>query len=149
MEITMGNRLLEIDGLPVKDAKKSIRLEIMREDIANARKKNPNCCAVAKACTRGLNVKAVKVHLTRLYLNTDGKCFTRYIVGGAMRSEIIAFDRGGKFQPGMYNLAVPDKTKALGYSKKSRSVRKDEKGKPKLIKTYTETKNIRATAQYR
>ena len=145
----MGHRLLEIDGLPVKDAKKSIRLEIMREDIANARKKDSNCCAVAKACKRGLSVKAVKVHLTRLYLNTDGKCFTRYIVGGAMRSEIIAFDRGGKFQPGLYNLGVPDKTKLLGYSKKSRSVRKDEKGKPKLIKTYTETKNIRATAQYR
>lgn len=145
----MGKRLLEIDGLPVKDAKKSIRLEIMREDIANARKKDSNCCAVAKACKRGLSVKAVKVHLTRLYLNTDGKCFTRYIVGGAMRSEIIAFDRGGKFQPGLYNLGVPDKTKLLGYSKKSRSVRKDEKGKPKLIKTYTETKNIRATAQYR
>ena len=145
----MGNRLLEIDGLPVKDAKKSIRLEIMREDIVNARKKNSNCCAVAKACTRGLNVKAVKVHLTRLYLNTDGKCFTRYIVSGAMRSEIIAFDRGGRFQPGSYNLGVPDKTKLLGYSKKSSSVRKDEKGQPKLIKTYTETKNIRATAQYR
>ena len=145
----MGKRLLEIDGLPVKDAKKSIRLEIMREDIANARKKDSNCCAVAKACKRGLSVKAVKVHLTRLYLNTDGKCFTRYIVGGAMRSEIIAFDRGGKFQPGLYNLGVPDKTKLLGYSKKSRSVRTDEKGKPKLIKTYTETKNIRATAQYR
>ena len=146
----MGNRLLEIDGLPVKDAKKSIRLEIMREDIANARKKDSNCCAVAKACTRGLNVKAVKVHLTRLYLNTDGKCFTRYIVGGAMRSEIIAFDRGGKFQPGLYNLGVPDKTKALGYAKVRKSkVKKNEKGKPKLIKTYTETKNIRATAQYR
>ena len=145
----MGNRLLEIDGLPVKDAKKSIRLEIMRDDIVNARKKDSTCCAVAKACKRGLSVKAVKVHLTRLYLNTDGKCFTRYIVGGAMRSEIIAFDRGGKFQPGIYNLAVPDKTKALGYSKKSRSVRKDEKGKPKLIKTYTETKNIRTSAQYR
>ena len=145
----MGNRLLEIDGLPVKDAKKSIRLEIMRDDIVNARKKDSTCCAVAKACKRGLSVKAVKVHLTRLYLNTDGKCFTRYIVGGAMRSEIIAFDRGGKFQPGIYNLAVPDKTKALGYYKKSRSVRKDEKGKPKLIKTYTETKNIRTSAQYR
>jgi len=146
----MGNRLLEIDGLPVKDAKKSIRLEIMREDIVNARNKNSNCCAVAKACTRGLNVKAVKVHLTRLYLNTDGKCFTRYIVSGAMRSEIIAFDRGGRFQPGMYNLAVPDKTKLLGYAKARKSkAKKDEKGKPKLIKTYTETKNIRATAQYR
>lgn len=145
----MGNRLLEIDGLPVKDAKKSIRLEIMRDDILNARKKNSNCCAVAKACTRGLNVKAVKVHLTRVYLNTDGKCFTRYIVSGAMRSEIIAFDRGGRFQAGLYNLGVPDKTKALGYAKKSnKSPKKDEKGKPKLIRTYTETKNIRATAQY-
>ena len=67
-----------------------------------------------------------------------------------MRSEIIAFDRGGKFQPGMYNLAVPDKTKALGYAKvRNTKVRKDEKGKPKLIKTYTETKNIRTSAQYR
>ena len=122
----------------------------MREDIVNARKKNSNCCAVAKACTRGLNVKAVKVHLTRLYLNTDGKCFTRYIVSGAMRSEIIAFDRGGRFQPGSYNLGVPDKTKLLGYAKvRNSKVRKDEKGKPKLIKTYTETKNIRTSAQYR
>ena len=145
----MGNRLLEIDGLPVKDAKKSIRLEIMREDIVNARKKDSTCCAVAKACKRGLSVKAVKVHLTRLYLNTDGKCFTRYIVSGAMRSEIIAFDRGGKFQPGMYNLAVPDKTKALGYNKvRNSKAKKDEKGKPKVIKTYTETKNIRTSAQY-
>jgi len=145
----MTKRLLEIDGLPVKDAKKSIRIEIMREDIVNARKKDSTCCAVAKACKRGLNVKAVKVHLTRLYLNTDGKCFTRYIVSGAMRSEIIAFDRGGKFMPGMYNLAVPDKTKALGYvDKRKNRGRKEAKGKAKPIKTYTETKNIRASAQY-
>ena len=146
----MTKRLLEIDGLPVKDAKKNIRLEVMREDIISARKKDSNCCAVAKACKRLEGVKGVKVHLSRLYLNTDGKCYTRYIVSGAMRSEIIAFDRGGKFMPGMYSLSAPDKTKALGYvdKRKNRDRTKEPQGKAKPIKTYTETKNIRASAQY-
>ena len=146
----MSKKLTEMDGLPVIDAKKSLRLEVMRDDIRTASKKAPNCCAVAKACTRAMGVKAVKVHISRLYLNTDNKAWTRYIVSGAMRSEIIAFDRGGKFMPGTYTISAPPKCKRLGvqYKKRDRSNKPEVKRPAKKLRTYNHVTNVRASISY-
>ena len=148
----MSKKLIEMDGLPVLDAKKPLRLEVMREDIRSANKKAPNSCAVAKACTRAMGVKGVKVHLSRLYINTDDKSWTRYLVSGAMRSEIIAYDRGGKFMPGVYNLMVPSKCKRLGVKqtdrKRDRSIVPEVKNPAKKLRAYSHVTNVRATITY-
>jgi len=146
----MSKKIIEMDGLPVLDAKKSLRLEVLREDIRVATKKAPNSCAVAKACARAMGVKAVKVHVSRLYLNMDDKSWTRYVVSGAMRSEIIAYDRGGKFMPGMYNLMAPPKCKRLGVKqkKRDRSIVPEVKNPAKKLRAYSHVTNVRATITY-
>jgi hypothetical protein len=107
-------RVQEIDGKPVFDAKKPLILTVNRNDVAKADAKEPADCAVARACRRELHAKEVRVHLGRVYVRLNEGNWTRYITPKAMRSEIIAFDRGGAFEPGEFRLAAPEPSKALG-----------------------------------
>ena len=93
--------LKAIDGLPVLDAKRPLKLSITKGDIARAATsiKEPKGCAVARACMRELHVKEARVHLSRIYLRTNDSNWVRYLTPKELRSEIIAFDRGGSFQP--------------------------------------------------
>ena len=133
----------QIDGLPVVDAKKPLKLEITRADCKLATRKNPGCCAVAKACGRELKITGVRVHLSRLYL-LAGKAWTRYIVHSSLRQEIIAFDRGGKFQPGIYTFAAPEPSRRIGA--KIKTGPKLTKGKPRTVRSYNSVKGVRASA---
>ncbi len=45
----------------------------------------------------------VRVHLSRVYVRT-GRKWTRYKAANGLRTEIIAFDRGGSFEAGEYTL---------------------------------------------
>lgn len=117
-----------IDGLPIFDAKKPIQLHITKEDISGADKKKPNSCAVAKACSRQLHAKEVRVHLGRVYVRTNNTNWQRFITPKPMRTEIIAFDRGGKFMPDTYHLAAPHPTA------KASGKRQGGKDKPKIAK---------------
>lgn len=116
--------LTNIDGLPIMDAKKPVKLIINDNDINKADPKEPKDCAVARACRRGLHVKEVRVHLGRVYLRQNEGNWVRYMTPRYLRSEIIAFDRGGKFVPGEYTLQAPGpsrRTKKAQGSKKSKS----------------------------
>jgi hypothetical protein len=133
----------QIDGLPVVDAKKPLKLEITRADCNLATRKNPGCCAVAKACGRELKIRGVRVHLSRLYL-LSGKAWTRYLVHSSLRSEIIAFDRGGKFQPGVYTFQAPNPNKRLGSG--GGKAKNPGTGKPKTVRSYKSVQGVRAAA---
>jgi hypothetical protein len=94
----------KIDGMPVVDAAAPVRLKITDADIASGARKNPNACAVAvAACKRIRGVTAAKAHLGCIYLMLNGK-WRRYYASGPIRVEMIAFDRGGDFYPGQYDL---------------------------------------------
>jgi len=100
--------LKDIDGKPIINAKKPITIHINKNDISKADIKEPADCAVARACRRELHVKEVRVHLGRVYLRANEGNWTRYVTPKALRAEIIAFDRGGAFEPGEYELkAIP------------------------------------------
>lgn len=99
--------LNNIDGLPIMDAKKPVTLIINKNDVAKANPKEPADCAVARACRRELHVKEVRVHLGRVYLRQNEGNWLRYMTPRYLRSEIIAFDRGGSFAPGEYTLSAP------------------------------------------
>lgn len=92
-------KITQIDGLPVIDAKRPIMLNITTLDIRKADPKQPDSCAIARACMRELHVKEARIHLGRIYLRTNDSNWTRYQTPSALRDEIIAFDRGGTFQP--------------------------------------------------
>ena len=132
-----------IDGLPVVDAKAPLKLEVTKTDCQLATRKNPGCCAVAKACGRELKIKGVRVHLSRLYL-LAGKTWTRYVVHSSLRQEIIAFDRGGKFQPGIYTFAAPEPSRRLGA--KIKTGPRLTKGKPRAVRSYKSVQGVRAAA---
>ena len=108
------SRVTQIDGLPVIDAKRSITLNVISRDISSASVKEPDNCAVAKACRRELHVAEVRVHLGRVYLRTNKANWVRYVTPKGMRDEIIAFDRGGRFQPGNFELTMPPGKRVTG-----------------------------------
>lgn len=96
-----------IDGKPIINAKKGAKLIITKHDIATADIKQPNNCAVAKACHRVLHAKEVRVHLSRIYVRANEGNWVRYLTPKSLRTEIVSFDRGGTFEPGAYELTAP------------------------------------------
>lgn len=132
---------MKINGLPVTDADKKVKLHILAADVTKGNTKDPGACAAARACIRELGAKAARVHIGRTYVQFDKK-WVRFNTGGALRGEIIAFDRGGKFEPGEYTLTpIPPGEKARrgkrqgGPDKTSRESRRHvrKRAKPHVV----------------
>ncbi len=137
--------LNQIEGLPIFDAKKAIKLTVTKGDIRNADPKRPNSCAVAVACQRSTHAKEVRVHLGRIYVRTNDTNWQRFMTPKPMRDEIIAFDRGGKFEPGEFTLAPPQPSKkASGKRQGGPTIAKRVTGeKAKKRRAYHVVKNVR------
>ena len=99
---------MKIGGIEVRDAKGPLEILVTPTDIKRGDTKNPSGCAVAVACKRQLHAVDVRVHLSRVYVKLKRKDekmeWVRYVTPESMRSEIIAFDRGGQFEPGTHTL---------------------------------------------
>ncbi len=107
-------RTVQINGQPVIEAKLPVTLNVTDKDVKQASRKNPGMCAAARCCLRQPKVTDVRVHASRTYLKI-GKHWFRYQTSGPLRQEIISFDRGGTFSPGVYELKpLPDGQKAIG-----------------------------------
>lgn len=129
-----------LNGMRVRDAKRTMRLVITADDVAKSDKKDPTHCAAACALLRQ-HLDEVRVHLSRIYTR-KGKVWTRYITPRSMRQEIISFDRGGTFEPGVYILNKPQPTKSLG---KGTGSGKRGKKKSKRLEAHITT-NVRERA---
>ena len=104
----------------VKDAKEDLILEILPRDVRGASLKSPDKCAAALACSRQLGREA-RIHISRVYIKENGgNTWLRYVTSRSLRTEVIAFDRGGSFMPGTYLLKVPSKTRKLGADARKR-----------------------------
>lgn len=104
---------MEISGKKVVDGAKKIILAIGPTDIKNGDTKDPASCAAAQACMRQLGVAEARVHIGRVYVK-KGNVWVRFKTSKALRTEIIAFDRGGSFAPGEYTLEVMQPSKRKG-----------------------------------
>ncbi len=94
-----------INGRPVVNGKRRIMLHISPADIKGSRKQVPGACAAAKALLRTIpNCIKARVHLGRTYIMKDDEQWYRYVTPEPLRQEIVAFDRGGRFEPGDYEL---------------------------------------------
>lgn len=131
--------VLKLDGLPVKDAKKSVVLHITAGDVKNAKVKDPSHCAAALACKRDLGAKEAQIHKSRTYLKFNGH-WTRYLTPNSLQAEIVAFDRGGTFEPGEYRLTK------MAPSRKFNKKTGPRKKKGKLRGHYHRVANIRSIA---
>jgi hypothetical protein len=135
------SRITKFDNLPVIDAKHPIKIVVNARDVSNADNKNPADCVLARACRRNLDVPEVRIHLSRAYVRANKGNWTRYIVPQSARSEIIAFDRGGKFETGEFVLTPPTKSTRLGQpSRKSGPSGTKKRRSMRIIK------NVRARA---
>lgn len=110
-------RLLEIEGKPVVDAKQSMVLHITEKDVKAGKRKTPGQCAAAQACMRQLKATKAYVHLSRVYIEA-GDHWTRFTTSQSLRTEIVSFDRGHKFEQGAFTLAVPYHTIKIGAKRK-------------------------------
>lgn len=94
---------MRIKGLRVVDTKGKRRLIISHSDIRGASIKDPENCAAAVALRREPGVQEARVYLSRTYLK-EGDKYIRYLTPRSLRDEVVAFDRGGKFEPGAHVL---------------------------------------------
>lgn len=104
---------MKINGLPVKDGRSVITLTINANDVKRGTIKDPTECAAALACKRLLGSSEARVHVGRTYLRFNNH-WERYMTSKSLRTEIVAFDRGGKFHPGEYTLLKMTPTKRTG-----------------------------------
>jgi len=98
------SRSVQIDGLPVRDLKKPLKLVISDEDCRRGNAKTPSSCAAALAACKLPKITEARVHIGRIFLNVSNKYWLRGKTPGALRTEIVSFDRGGKFEPGEYTI---------------------------------------------
>lgn len=94
---------MRINGLKVVDATKPVKVHITPHDVKYGDSKNPSSCAAARACIRQKLCTEARIHLGRTYLKQGDK-WIRFMTGKALRTEIVSFDRGAKFQPGDFML---------------------------------------------
>lgn len=98
---------MEIAGKKVVDAKRPAKIVITVRDTKLGDNKNPSSCAAALAAKRDVpECLSARVHIGRVYIEHKDK-WVRYLTPEALRTEIVAFDRGGSFQPGDYVLKPP------------------------------------------
>lgn len=112
-------RINKIDGLPVKDAKKSIRILVTKKDIKKGKRKTVAGCPVANACCDNAKVLEARVHISRVYLRIDDKCWLRYIVPKNLRDNIAKFDNGSQFTSGTFTLTKAWPSEVIGSKRKS------------------------------
>ena len=125
---------MKIKGLKVVDATNPVDIHITTKDVQTGGVKDPFGCAAAKACVRDLKVTEAKVHLGRVYLRKSDR-WVRYMTPQSLRTEIIAFDRGGGFDAGDYTLKPPSPATQLGYRKPTgpKKTRNRQKIKPRHV----------------
>jgi len=122
-----------VGGRECIDGTKKIIVEITAQDVKDGDRKVPNACVMAKACSKQFGTEAL-VHLSRLYLKHKTKdIWTRYLVGPDLRTEIIAYDRGGKFMPGIYELSPPNKSVRFGNRPSSKCGPRKSKSKTPTV----------------
>jgi hypothetical protein len=94
-------------GIPMIDANKPIIVDVTPADCAKSTAKNSKECAFAHAVVRVYKkqgVIATYFFRTTAWLEYDDK-LVRYSLPPSAQKEIVAFDRGGGFAPGKYQLS--------------------------------------------
>lgn len=129
----------------LRDATRKVELEILPVDIKGAKPKDPTACAAARALKRQLGVKEVAVMRRTTYINHGEPTkpnWTRYQTPESLTREIVAIDRGGRFEGGTYRLRPFSPSARLGAHQWRSRGREDGSRKPK---PYHVTTNIRET----
>jgi hypothetical protein len=83
----------------VVDATEGVRVRVQKRDSHEGRKKQPNDCALARACRREMKADGAIINVAFSYV-IKGKTATRYMTSTAVAREITSFDRHQDFAAG-------------------------------------------------
>jgi hypothetical protein len=112
----------------VKDATKSLEIEVEMRDIKSSSVRNHKECALAHACRRQENVDGVIISVSSAYVVRSNIAY-RYQVTEAASREIVSFDRDSAFMPGIYKLSRPYPTNRIGVGRVSTNTRVSTRNK--------------------
>lgn len=146
MTTYISKRAMEVNK-KIVDAKESIRIEVIPQDIERAKQKNSKCCAFVRACERQLpGVEAAFVFRTKAWVEYEDK-IVRFDLPTSVQKEIVAFDRAKAMEPGIYQFdkIAPSSTMAAKAKYARRAKRKHaSKGiKPNAKRFIHHTTNVR------
>lgn len=134
-------QLVEENNLKIVDAKRDLIVEVKNCDTKAARKA-PQHCAFAQACKRQEKNIGAAVFLRSMAYIQRGDKLVRYRIPSSVSKEIVAFDRGGKLEPGEYYLRkiTPSYTRT-GYSKRKKAYKLGKR--KRTVVGHHRTANIR------
>lgn len=131
-------RRMKIGDAKVVDAVEKLPIRITAADVRRGATKNASACAAAQAICRSGGFTEARVHAARTYVkDPSGKKWFRFVTPPALRNEIIAFDRGGTFEPGEYELIPIQPSQSIG----ARASRKGYESKKKGTTSSPKRKN--------
>jgi hypothetical protein len=138
---------MEINGKKVVNATKPLHLNITPRDVKFGDNKDPGGCAAARAILREVpDCTKARVHLGCTYVE-EPKRWLRYKTPGALRTEIVSFDRGASFTPGPYTLRPlpPSHRKVYGAAQGTETNKTNPKRKRHIIARikHTEVSGVR------
>jgi len=116
-------------SVPLMDAKRDLVLRITERDISGSKRKDNDACAAATALCRQEHFKEAKVFKTKTYVHLKDGTWLRYITPHSLYTEIMIFDRGGRFEAGEFILRAPKGVERLGHHMKPMGP-KSTTGKP-------------------
>jgi hypothetical protein len=128
----------------VVDGQRRVRVTVATSDLRGSKKKAPDNCAMARACTRAFALDGAVIRPSVAYF-VRGRTATRYRVPQSIYREIVSFDRHGDFRPGEYHLRPVDPAHRVGRhqggaGKKNRAA----KSRRSTPRAYHRTLGIRA-----
>jgi hypothetical protein len=133
----------------VIDGKQNLEIEVLSKD-ANAQRLDHEQCAIAKACKRAYQADGVIVSRTMCYM-IKGDLAVRFMLPASITREIVAFDRGAQFVPGIYHLVSPigksaniERRKQLNAARKRKSSKEEQTGKQAKKRHFHLTQGIRS-----
>lgn len=119
----------------VVDALRPAKIEVTVSDSTKKGVKNHAECALAVACKNKFNLDGVIISRTVAYL-VKGKKARRFHLPPSTARELVSFDRGAGFAPGIYQLSVVSGNNKLGMARGGHSG-VEGSGKPKQFRHYT------------
>ena len=120
-----------IGPVEVRDAKRDLTITVKDHDVANAKKKTNNSCAMANAICRQEkgDIIEARVHKSvTLVKHRNGK-WERYKTPLQLYLNLHMFDHTGKFAVGEYTLYKPTGSFTLEHINKASSGRRKPRGR--------------------
>lgn len=147
------------NNLKKVDAKSNLLITLNQTDISKSKVKNSKNCAFACAVKRQVpGVKSAFFFRSTAWLEYETK-LVKYKLPSSVQKEIVAFDRTGRSETGVYHLATVCRSDIAAYKAKyqakyeaNRAARLHQKGKGKKSETQLRplrhvTTNIRTLAE--